>query len=616
MVAQQRTLGAGGGVVMEGRDIGTAVFPDAEVKIFLDSDFLEKMKGVEGFASGSGQRIAAEMKRTSREGAESLRLIDEALGVHLSRPVTRILTQEFPALAQGLSSILGAGVFSVVAIAGVEAFDKLSEKVEKARKAQEAYRESLDKLTSSFDEMMAGYAKSAAEIGLSGIDKKLFEIDSHSLEKARRQLDELSKVAEDSAKKGAEAGSLWSRSLAAIGDALHVVFTSSATLGVEQTNQQFEELRKQLDVIAIANASSPTKGLAEELKAVQEEARKAAPALAEMNASQMAETDALTGVSFIAGASDKQIAAQQAGLDNLKRLLDLLKANSSDDSARRADAFKEGLAKQQAAMETFFRDVQAGYAKMTPLVNPGEKIVASLEEMRMKADNDFAALAASGANALELRLARQHLDQFVSYWKQKIAEARQDAEIFAAQQNLPNISTTAGAGSLSAIPAATPQLPTLSLAPMLSDLQELQKVQTDANEAWTKAGQVLQSIETPAEKVQTELQILHELLDQGRISLQQYNAAVAQTGEQLAKAGLHARELQEQLEKLEKDSTSAGDGMKAFMTQLQINGGANGKFTFDLLSQGLNGFEDQTVKVLEGEKRTGRNIFRAWRRWR
>jgi CMP/dCMP kinase len=37
MVGEQRALGAKGGVVMEGRDIGTAVFPDAEVKIFLDA---------------------------------------------------------------------------------------------------------------------------------------------------------------------------------------------------------------------------------------------------------------------------------------------------------------------------------------------------------------------------------------------------------------------------------------------------------------------------------------------------------------------------------------------------------------------------------------------------
>ena len=38
MVERQREMGIGGGVVMEGRDIGTKVFPDADVKIFLDAD--------------------------------------------------------------------------------------------------------------------------------------------------------------------------------------------------------------------------------------------------------------------------------------------------------------------------------------------------------------------------------------------------------------------------------------------------------------------------------------------------------------------------------------------------------------------------------------------------
>jgi CMP/dCMP kinase len=37
MVSMQRQLGAAGGIVMEGRDIGTEVFPDANVKIFLDA---------------------------------------------------------------------------------------------------------------------------------------------------------------------------------------------------------------------------------------------------------------------------------------------------------------------------------------------------------------------------------------------------------------------------------------------------------------------------------------------------------------------------------------------------------------------------------------------------
>jgi cytidylate kinase len=38
MVSRQREMGVSGGVIMEGRDIGTVVFPDAEVKIFLDAD--------------------------------------------------------------------------------------------------------------------------------------------------------------------------------------------------------------------------------------------------------------------------------------------------------------------------------------------------------------------------------------------------------------------------------------------------------------------------------------------------------------------------------------------------------------------------------------------------
>src|SRR5206468_11245105 len=37
LVERQRRLGVDGGVVMEGRDIGTVVFPHADVKIYLDA---------------------------------------------------------------------------------------------------------------------------------------------------------------------------------------------------------------------------------------------------------------------------------------------------------------------------------------------------------------------------------------------------------------------------------------------------------------------------------------------------------------------------------------------------------------------------------------------------
>lgn len=38
MVARQQEMGKDGGVVMEGRDIGTKVFPHADLKVFLDAD--------------------------------------------------------------------------------------------------------------------------------------------------------------------------------------------------------------------------------------------------------------------------------------------------------------------------------------------------------------------------------------------------------------------------------------------------------------------------------------------------------------------------------------------------------------------------------------------------
>src|SRR5215204_2920502 len=44
LVERQRAMGGGGGVVMEGRDIGTVVFPDADLKIFLDASPEERAR--------------------------------------------------------------------------------------------------------------------------------------------------------------------------------------------------------------------------------------------------------------------------------------------------------------------------------------------------------------------------------------------------------------------------------------------------------------------------------------------------------------------------------------------------------------------------------------------
>ena len=69
MVARQREMGIGGGIVMEGRDIGTKVFPDADLKIFLDADPVireqrrldqQKVKGA------PAEAMAAELRERDR----------------------------------------------------------------------------------------------------------------------------------------------------------------------------------------------------------------------------------------------------------------------------------------------------------------------------------------------------------------------------------------------------------------------------------------------------------------------------------------------------------------------------------------------------------------------
>jgi len=69
MVSHQRAMGAGGGVVMEGRDIGTKVFPDADLKVFLDADpvIREQRRMAQQKISGEvAANVAADLRERDR----------------------------------------------------------------------------------------------------------------------------------------------------------------------------------------------------------------------------------------------------------------------------------------------------------------------------------------------------------------------------------------------------------------------------------------------------------------------------------------------------------------------------------------------------------------------
>ena len=76
MVALQREMGKDGGVVLDGRDIGTAVFPQAEVKFYLDADPARRAlrRHAELLASGTASDPAAiEREIRERDSADSTR---------------------------------------------------------------------------------------------------------------------------------------------------------------------------------------------------------------------------------------------------------------------------------------------------------------------------------------------------------------------------------------------------------------------------------------------------------------------------------------------------------------------------------------------------------------
>jgi cytidylate kinase len=67
MVAKQREIGESTSVVMEGRDIGTVVFPHADVKVFLDASPAERVRRRHAELKAKGQditeeRLAGEMR--------------------------------------------------------------------------------------------------------------------------------------------------------------------------------------------------------------------------------------------------------------------------------------------------------------------------------------------------------------------------------------------------------------------------------------------------------------------------------------------------------------------------------------------------------------------------
>jgi CMP/dCMP kinase len=77
LVERQRALGADGGIVMEGRDIGTVVFPDADVKVYLDASPEERARRRASDPAHSGPTAVADVATllTARDELDRTRTV-------------------------------------------------------------------------------------------------------------------------------------------------------------------------------------------------------------------------------------------------------------------------------------------------------------------------------------------------------------------------------------------------------------------------------------------------------------------------------------------------------------------------------------------------------------
>jgi cytidylate kinase len=109
LLSIQRRLGSEGGVVMDGRDIGTVIFPGAELKIFLDASLDERARrrhaemlerGVQADYDKVRADIAARDKQDSEREVAPLKPATDAVLLDSTQLTSREVTAKIIEMAR------------------------------------------------------------------------------------------------------------------------------------------------------------------------------------------------------------------------------------------------------------------------------------------------------------------------------------------------------------------------------------------------------------------------------------------------------------------------------------------------------------------------------------
>ncbi len=604
------------------------------------ADFLDKMKGVQGFNGFVSGEMARQWKKTGRDGQEGLRLIDEAIGIHVARPVARIVAETFPALSKALSGILPGVAFSAFGLAIFEFAEKAVEKVEKAQKAVEEFGAASAKVQNTLGQIGEGWAVKIAELQNR---KGPAALNAEGAKEARKDVEEYMKALDEMQKKQ-EAASGWvTKSLAAIGDEWHSVFASDSTKLFVQGQQDLERLGKGLQDAFNFDVLHGTD-----------------TALRKINDDIANIRDRIEAAPFL-GSFAEQLPNLQKEADYLAtiktRIVDMEEAWKKADAAA---AGRKAAEEAQKKLLAFYRDLGSSLKKLEPESDPIAKLHAEVNNFRSEAVTAFVAVGDSAANALQIKGAHRALETYLALLdqvKNKLESdvlAKQQAELFA--KGIPGLgkeTPTAGFQLANLPQILSPQAPTIPTlgagGTAAAEFDKFANGPTAAVDQLKMAARAYEDALGPQQKYKLVEQELDLLLQKHLINQNAYNAALAQaislksregkTGlggevDNLNPGGGKMQELQERYRTLQGQLSSgtaldgsalnAGDiaavklamqeiteqedqillktgdvgaGIKAWADNLQQVKSA-GTFVFQELTQATKGFEDDAVKSI------------------
>ena len=585
------------------------------------AEFLSKMKGVEGFTSGLNQRMSAEMKRTSREGAESFRLIDEALGIHVSRPLTKILTREFPAFAAGLQSIIGAGVVGALAAVGFAIAEHISKRMEEAKRKEEEYAAAVRKTATVIADARAEserrlnetLGKDASVRGDRAAEAyyKGLATDAENVERLAKFTDQLT----ESLRRQMTTLAALEPHMSAIGKLWHELWNTRGTLGIEKINDQvtafqdkFAELSRQ---DALEHTTTAAVYLNDQLAAAQKKLEEMPKAMRDVTISVAPGAVANGGREPLY--SPGEIAAQKLVLDRIKQIKDQQGRDAANAAAdrklerdieakktgeeidRKTDKIREKLKRIQEESVRLGKELHAALDKNDEIARLDEGLKNSLSTLaiyRAEAGSTrFFKEFGVSADRLAWQLAtvtgqlesQVQLKKFLEETKEAHGDVVAPFPIAPGAAAMPDLVHGGGVAGAMAAFAEEPR-------------KQIEMMKKAFDEALT-----------PTEK----LTIAQRELD---LILKNRDGTFRAGAEGAAAYAGAMRHVTEEEERAEAASRKATDGLHALWLEL-TRGEASGKFTFELGTAMSRAFEDGIARTILATARQHREMRVMWQNY-